>query len=128
MIASGQGRHILAAAGGEAEAVGSPAIVQAARDGDPEARELLASAGRYLGQAIGNIANLLNPSLFVIGGGVATAAGRLLLEATEAAAEQRVFPALRCFLKIVPAALPRRAGVLGAAAYAHRKLKVASSQ
>jgi glucokinase len=124
LIAAGQGRRILAAAGGEAEAVGSPAIVQVAHDGDSEARELLAAAGRYLGQAIGNIANLLNPSLFIIGGGVATAAGGLLLEAAEAAAEQRVFPALRCFLKIVPAALRVRAGVLGAAAYAHRKLDV----
>jgi glucokinase len=122
LIAAGQGRRILAAAGGDAEAVGCPAIVQAAHDGDPEARELLAAAGRYLGQAIGNIANLLNPSLFVIGGGVATAAGRLLLEAAETAAGQRVFSALRCFLKIVPASLGARAGVLGAAAYAHHKL------
>jgi glucokinase len=123
LIAAGQGKGILAAAGGDAEAVGSPEIVQAAYDGDPEARELLASAGRYLGQAIGNIANLLNPSLFIIGGGVATAAGRLMLDAAEAAAEQRVFPALRCFLKIVPGALKARAGVLGTAAYAHRKLE-----
>jgi glucokinase len=103
--------------------VGSPVIVKAAHEGDPEALELLASAGRYLGQAIGNIANLLNPSLFVIGGGVANAAGRLLLDAAEAAAEQRVFPALRCFLKIVPGALTTRAGVLGTAAYAHHKLQ-----
>jgi glucokinase len=124
LIAAGQGKGILAVAGGDAEAVGAPEIVQAAHDGDPEARELLASAGRYLGQAIGNIANLLNPSLFIIGGGVATAAGRLMLDAVEAAAELRVFPALRCFLKIVPGALKARAGVLGTAAYAHRKLVV----
>ncbi len=122
LITAGQGGQILAVAGGEARDVGCPAIVQAAQRGDPEARSLLAAAGRYLGQAIGNIANLLNPSLFVIGGGVAAAAGRLLLEATEVSAEQRVFPALRSFLKIVPASLRARAGVLGAAAYARRQL------
>ena len=127
LIADGKGLRILAAASGNAGlppgTVGCPAIVQAAHHGDPEARELLASAGRYLGQAIGNIANLLNPSLFVIGGGVAIAAGRLLLDAAETAAGQRVFPVLRCFLKIAPASLRARAGVLGAAAYAHRKLE-----
>jgi len=123
LITAGQGRRILSAAGGDVKAVGCPAIVQAGHDGDPEARELLASAGRYLGQAIGNIANLLNPSLFVIGGGLAAAAGRLLLDEAGTAAGQRVFPALSCFLKIVPAALRERAGVLGAAAYVHCQLE-----
>jgi glucokinase len=123
LIAAGKGCGILAYAGGDARMVGCPAIVQAAHDGDSEARELLAAAGRYLGQTIGNIANLLNPSLFIIGGGVAAASGRLLLDAAEEAGGKRVFPALRCFLKIVPAALRARAGVLGAAAYARRKLR-----
>jgi glucokinase len=122
LIASGRGLRILEAAGGDVQAVGPPAIVQAARDGDPEALELLATAGRRLGQAIGNVASLLNPALFIVGGGVATTAGRLMLEAAEATAGEWVFPALRCFLKIVPAALKGRAGVLGAAAYAHRQL------
>lgn len=124
MVAAGGGRRIIDMAGGDPRAVGCPAIVQAARDGDPEARELLAEAGRCLGQAIGNIANLLNPALFIIGGGVATTAGSLMLDAAETAADEWVFPALRCFLKIVPAALKGRAGVLGAAAHAHRQLSI----
>ncbi len=122
LIASGRGRRILDAAGGDASAAGSPAVVQAARAGDPEAGALLAMAGRYLGQAIGNVANLMNPSIFVIGGGVAAAAGGLLLESAGEAAGQRVLPALHSFLKIVPASLRARAGVLGAAAYAYRRL------
>lgn len=122
LIAAGKGRRIFELAGGDPEAVDAPVVAQAAHAGDPEACELLAGAGRYLGLAIGNIANLLNPPLFVIGGGVARGAGELLLGPARAGARQHVFPALRDFLKIVPGALRGRAGVLGAAAYARRKL------
>ncbi len=123
LIAAGKGRRILELAGGEPEGVEAPVITRVGHAGDPEARALLAEAGRYLGLAIGNIANLLNPSLFIIGGGVARGAGKLLLGPARAEAELRVFPALRDFLKIVPGALRGRAGVLGAAAFARRKLR-----
>ncbi|MDH7577948.1 MAG: ROK family protein [Bacillota bacterium] len=122
LIAAGKGRRILELAGGKPGAVDAPEITRAGYAGDPEARELLAEAGRWLGLAIGNIANLLNPPLFVIGGGVARGAGRLLLEPARAEASLRVFPALRDYLQIVPAALRGRAGVLGAAAFARRSL------
>ena len=106
-------------------AVGPPAIVQAAHAGDPEARELLASAGRYLGQAIGNIANLLNPSLFIIGGGVAAASGKLLLEVGRRGCRAAGVSSPALLSESCPRGPERiRAGVLGAAAYAHRQLAV----
>lgn len=122
LISGGNGRRILELAGGNPADVDAPVVTRAAQEGDPEAREILESAGRYLGMAIAGICTLLNPSLFVIGGGVARGAGRLLLEAAEEEARRRVLPAFREILRIVPAALLGRAGVLGAAAYVRRKL------
>ncbi|HHW41036.1 MAG TPA: ROK family protein [Syntrophomonadaceae bacterium] len=122
LIAAGNGNKILQVAGGSPEEVDAPAVTRAAQEGDPEAKEILETAGRYLGMAIANICTLLNPSLFVVGGGVARGAGMLLLDPVEKEAHLRVLPAFRESLKIVPAALLGRAGVLGAAAYARRKL------
>ncbi|KUK31834.1 MAG: Glucokinase GlkA [Thermoanaerobacterales bacterium 50_218] len=120
LIAEGRCQKILELAGGDPDAVEAPMIAHAAHSGDSEARQLLAEAGRYLGLAIGNIANLLNPSIFIIGGGVARGAGDFLLEPARQEAKRHVFPAFRESLRVVPGALRGRAGVLGAAALAHK--------
>jgi len=122
LISAGNGNKILHLAGGCPGEVDAPAVTRAAQEGDPEAQEILETAGRCLGLAIANICTLLNPSLFVIGGGVARGAGMFLLDPAEKEARLRVLPAFKESLKIVPAALLGRAGVLGAAAYARRKL------
>ncbi len=123
LISSGGGKGILELAGGDPSAVDAPLVTQAAQGGDPEAGGILETAGRYLGMAIASVCTLLNPSLFVIGGGVARGAGKLLLRPAEDEALRRVLPAFRDSLRIAPAALLGRAGILGAAAYARRKLR-----
>lgn len=124
LIGSGKGLKILELAGGDPMAVEAPLVTRAGQNGDPEACEILAEAGYYVGLAIGSIANLLNPQLFVIGGGVAYGAGDLLLEPAKKEAVLHVFPDFKQNLNIVPAALRERAGVLGAAAYARRRVQV----
>ncbi len=54
-------------------------IVEAAQQGDALARALVAEAGRYLGVAVANLVNLMNPARVIIGGRLATA-GPLLLD------------------------------------------------
>ena len=54
-------------------------LATAAREGDRFAARLLTDTGMYLGRAIVTLVNLLNPDLVVIGGGVASAAGDLLV-------------------------------------------------
>jgi predicted NBD/HSP70 family sugar kinase len=46
------------------------AVAAAARSGDVMAREILASAGEYLGMGISYLLNLLNPEMVVLGGRV----------------------------------------------------------
>ncbi len=123
LVRSGRGKGILAAAEG-IEGVDACAVGKAALEGDPEAREILVAAGRHLGRAIASVANLLNPELFIIGGGVACGVGELLLEPAYEEAYRRTYPPYREQLKIIPAALKGRSGLLGAAAYAWDQLQL----
>ena len=56
---------------------------EAARTGDRFAARLLSETGSYLGRGIVGLVNLLNPELIVIGAGVASAVGDLLLPEIE---------------------------------------------
>ena len=63
---------------GSVEALTGPVVTAAAADGDPAALSICTSMGRWLGRGLANLAAVLDPSIFVIGGGV-SAAGELLL-------------------------------------------------
>jgi predicted NBD/HSP70 family sugar kinase len=58
-------------------------LAEAAREGDRFAVRLLTDTSGYIGRAIVSLVNLLNPELIVIGGGIASAAGELLLPEIE---------------------------------------------
>src|SRR4029078_7311623 len=64
--------------GGRPSDLTGPLITEAARDGDPTSRELLAEIGNWLGVGIANLAAAFDPGTFVIGGGVSAAGGPLL--------------------------------------------------
>jgi glucokinase len=67
-------------------------ILAAATDGDVLARAALAEVGSWLGQIMAACVALLNPSLFVIGGGLGLAAFSSLIPAARAELERRVLP------------------------------------
>lgn len=95
--------------------VSAEMVVQAARDGDTVARGIVERAGFYIGVGVVSATHLLNPSLVVIGGGVAIGAGDMLLDAVRDTIQRRAMPAFLP-LPVVPAALGDDAGLLGAAA------------
>jgi len=92
-----------------------PLITQAARDGDPTARELLAEIGNWLGVGIANLAAAFDPGLFVIGGGVSAAGELLLSSARETFKRQLAGRGYRPEAGIVAAQLGNEAGLIGAA-------------
>lgn len=103
--------------GGDPENVTGEVVTEAAQKGDPVAIELMTEIGSILGRAIASLANVLNPQVFVIGGGMIDAGDLILEPARRVVAEcamQGVLPGLR----IVPAALGNNAGYLGAATLA----------
>ncbi|PKW25592.1 ROK family glucokinase [Phycicoccus duodecadis] len=101
--------------GGKPEDLTGPLVTEAARDGDPLARELLGEIGRWLGVGMADLAAALDPGTFVVGGGV-SAAGELLLEpARQAFRRQLTGRGYRPEARIVAAELGNEAGLVGAA-------------
>jgi glucokinase-like ROK family protein len=90
-------------------------IAEAARHGDRASVQLLRQAGRHIGQMLATVVNILNPSLIVIGGGVATA-GDVLLASIREVVYGRSLPLATRHLQIQQSTLGDRAGVTGAAA------------
>ena len=89
-------------------------VIDQARAGDVEARDVFRIVGRHLGVGIANYVNIFNPELVVIGGGI-SAAGELLLEPAREEYQRRVLRA-SASARVVAAQLGNDAGVLGAAA------------
>lgn len=117
LVAAGGGKGMLEAAGGRAGEITAITVSSTAAAGDPEAKAILAGAGRFLGIGVANVINLLNPELVVMGGG-AMKAGPPLWAAMEAEVQQRSLAASLKRVRIVPAKLGSRAGLLGAIALA----------
>lgn len=90
-------------------------VVDAAAHGDAVSTEMLQRAGRLVGAMLAGVVNLLNPSLIVIGGGVA-AAGDILLAAIRESVYGRSLPLATRHLLVTRSTLGDRGGVVGTAA------------
>ena len=95
--------------------VTAEAVCRAAAAGDGHAARILTETARILAVAVANLVHLFNPDAIVIGGGVA-AAGDPLFEPLRAEVRRRAFRSAGDACRIVPAALPGTAGIIGAAA------------
>jgi len=110
-----QATRLLQLAGGDPEDITGTMITHAAEEGDATAVGLLADLGRWLGEGIADIANVLDPATVVVGGGVSEAGDLLLAPARAAYAAQLSAGAHRPHLRIVAAELGNDAGLIGAA-------------
>ena len=90
-------------------------VSRAAQHGDPFSVELLTRSGQLVGAMLATLVNFYNPSLIIIGGGVA-ASGDLLLAAIREAVYRRSLPLATRHLRIMGSRLSDRAGLTGAAA------------
>lgn len=93
--------------------VDTKVIMDAAKEGDAFGISVIDEISDYLGLACGNIANLLNPSTIVIGGGVSKA-GDFLAEKVRDRFSVYAFPTIRTTTHIRLAELGNDAGVIGA--------------
>jgi glucokinase-like ROK family protein len=90
-------------------------VARGATHGDPTCVELLTNAGRLVGHMLASVVNFFNPSLVVIGGGVAGAGDQLLATIRETV-YRRSLPLATRELVVKRSELGDRAGVVGAAA------------
>jgi glucokinase len=107
--------RLLELAGGDPMMITGPMVTKAAEAGDELALALLAELGRRLGEALASLTALLDPAVFVIGGGV-SAAGALLLDPTRQAYSANVTgKGYRPEAEIRVTTLGNDAGIVGAA-------------
>ncbi|MDR2380353.1 MAG: ROK family glucokinase [Bifidobacteriaceae bacterium] len=105
---------MLAAAGGEP--LDGSHVTAAARQGDPTAIKVLERFGTYLGLGMAVMAAVVDPGVFVIGGGITEAAGDLIVPAAaEAFLNKLSGRGFRGEAEIRTAALGNEAGLIGAA-------------
>ena len=97
------------------------AVTDAALAGDEAAREVVALIGRRLGVAFSSLANIFEPEVIVVGGGV-IAAGELLLEPAREELRARALPPMNR-TRVAPAELGENAGMIGAATMAQIELE-----
>jgi glucokinase len=105
----------------EGEQIDGKAVTDAALLGDATARAVFELIGFRLGVALTSFANIFEPEVFVIGGGV-IAAGDLLLDPARRELEARALPPMKC-IPVVAAELGSDAGMIGAAAMARIELE-----
>jgi glucokinase len=110
-----RGRLLLQFAGGDPNALTGEMISQAAGQGDELALQVLDKGAWALGVGIGNVANLVNPQRFILGGGV-TKSGPLFWETVRRTARGTALPEVH--FEVVPAELGDDAPLWGAAALA----------
>jgi glucokinase len=91
-------------------------VTELAMNGDPLATEVVAQAGRHLGTALASLANIFDPDVFVIGGGV-SAVGDLMLDPAREELMKRALPPQN-ERPVKLAELGPDAGMIGAAAMA----------
>jgi predicted NBD/HSP70 family sugar kinase len=81
--------------------------------GDLVAQKIITEAGTHLGTAIASLVNIFNPSMVVVGGGVAQM-GDLLLDPIRAIVRERSLRSASQVVRINAALLGRRSSSMGA--------------
>ena len=88
-------------------------VAEAARRGDLHAQEILRRAGTFIGIAIAGLINLFNPSIVIIGGGVAQV-GDIITTPIRQAVRERAMHASEQSVRITTGMLGRRSVLIGA--------------
>jgi len=105
----------------DGQEIDGKAVTEAALAGDPGARAVFDLIGSRLGVALTSFANIFEPEVFVIGGGV-IAAEELLLGPARRELKLRALPPMKK-IPVVAAELGADAGMVGAAAMARIELE-----
>ncbi len=112
---------LIEAAGGKIDGLVGSMITEVALAGDPAAIGLFAELGRWLGEGVAALANVLDPAVVVIGGGVAEVGDLLLEPARKAFTTHLSAGANRPHLQLRAAEMGNDAGIIGAADLARNR-------
>lgn len=116
-IRQGEKSTLTAMVKGEIDKITAEKVSEAARNGDKLAQEVMAQAAYYLGIGMIDIANIFNPEMIVIGGGMAALDDMIIAPGRKLVEERSYSRKLRT-MRIVTAKLGNEAGIYGAADFA----------
>jgi glucokinase len=111
---------LLAKVNGDVSAITGPLVTEAAQEGDSVAIDAFHQIGTWLGVAMADIVQVLDPQVIVIGGGVIEAGDLLLNPARDSFRENLAHRAKCPFADVRPAKMGNLAGIVGAADLARR--------
>lgn len=124
LIEQGAASLITELVAGDLSAIEGATVGQAAQQGDPLALEIVERAGRIVGYGITTLMHILNPTIFVVGGGVTKLGDLLFTPMRQAACEQVIDPQYCKDVAIVPAELGDDVAIIGAATLALTELDI----
>lgn len=111
---------LLAKAGGDIAAITGPLVTEAAQQGDPVAVDAFRQIGTWLGVAMADMVQILDPQVIVVGGGVVETGDLLMTPALASYNEQLAQRAKTPIGEVRPAKMGNTAGIVGAADLARR--------
>jgi glucokinase len=117
-----QAHRLLELADGDPQLLTGPLVTAAAREGDPAAVEIYSAMGHWLGRGLANLAAIIDPTIFVIGGGVSQAGDLLIPHARETLERTLTGRGYRPMPEVTLALLGPEAGLVGAADLARRRV------
>jgi len=114
---AGEGRlvRVVELAGGDVAAVRGEHVQAAAAEGDAAALAVINDYARWVALGLVNLTNILDPQMFVLGGGLATAGEMYLAPILRWMTQLLYAPELRPHPQVVFAEWGERAGAVGAA-------------
>lgn len=113
-------QRLLELSGGKWRKITGHHVTAAAEEGDELAVELLATLGRWVGEGAASIAAILDPELFVVGGGLSAAGELVMGPARGAFAEHLSARGHRPEAQFAIASMGNDAGIVGAGDLARR--------
>ncbi len=112
IISKGKSSRILDLAGGDPDKISVKEVLQAFKENDPVAQEVIQEGGRNLGRKIAFLVNLLNPEIVVIGGGIEDCGG-IFMEAVKQEVKEWAVEESANYVKIIPSAFGENSVALG---------------
>lgn len=114
-VAAGGGARILELAGGEVSSIAGRHVTAAADEGDVDALEVFEQFSQWTALGIGNLINILDPDLVIIGGGVAVHSRHFLGRVQQLLAAEVLGAGAHRPTPVATALLGPEAGAIGAA-------------
>ena len=122
-VKKGQETILTEMLGKELEDLRSGDLRKAIRRGDKFVEQVVEQAAEFTGIAVGNLLNLFNPELVVLGGGIIEQLEHEMMPIIEKVARKRALPGTAKGVEIVATRLGDDAGITGGAALAQRGTK-----